>query len=72
MDVSGIRSTPPPPTAVSAQLKLTPGLALKYAAGTALMVAALYYLAKGRKEANLSYMITGGVLAIMSCAVSVL
>lgn len=72
MDVSAIRSTPPPPTEVAAQVKLTPGVALKYAVATALMVAALYYLSKGRKEANLSYMITGGVLAIVCCAVAVL
>lgn len=50
----------------AATVSMTPQRALRFSVAFTLFGAAMHYLVSGRKEANLSKMITGAVLALAS------
>ena len=61
-----LRSTPAPVTKTWAWLNLTPVLILKVAGSTVLMATGMFYLATGRREANMGRILTGAVLTMAS------
>ncbi|MBI5246850.1 MAG: hypothetical protein HY923_06685 [Elusimicrobia bacterium] len=52
--------------AVKPWLTVTPAVAGRMALSTVLMAIGMYYLVSGRKEANVSRMFTGALLALAS------
>lgn len=64
------RNLPEPAAAKTAVMEMSPLVLARFAGGTALMVAGLYYLSKGKKERDLSKMITGAVLSLLAVAVA--
>lgn len=64
------RNIPEPVSSKSAVMEMSPVVLARFAAGTALMVAGLYYLSKGRKERDVNKMITGAALSLLSVLVA--
>jgi hypothetical protein len=65
-----VRNIPEPASSSTPVLELTPLVVGRFAAGTALMVAGLYYLSRGKKDQNVNKMITGAILSLLSVAVA--
>lgn len=53
-------------------IKMTPQVLGKTALSTVLMISGMYYLVTGRREANVSRMITGAILTLASVFIFVL
>jgi hypothetical protein len=66
MSLQSLRGIPAPRGETSAQFELTEAVAARFALGAALMVGGIYYLSKGRDEADFGKMVTGGILSLLS------
>lgn len=64
--MAGLATMAVPGGTIEPVIRFTPKAALKFTAAIVLFGAGMHYLTTGRKEADLSRMITGAVLALAS------